>query len=58
MSKIATTTLAAMMLSGMFVVGCETSHTEKDKTTILGAQKHEETTTTNNPITGDTSTGA
>ena len=39
-----------------FSVGCETSHTESDKTTITGAHKHEETTTTENPITGDTST--
>jgi hypothetical protein len=37
-------------------IGCETSHTESDKTGLLGGHKHEETTTTKNPITGDTNT--
>ena len=41
---------------GMFTGGCVTSHTESDKPTLLGGRKHEETTTTRNPITGETKT--
>jgi len=46
--------LAAFSLTG-YLAGCETSHTESDKPTWTGGNKHEETTTTKNPITGDTS---
>jgi len=38
-----------------FAAGCETSHSSSDKDTMLGGHKHEETTVTKNPITGDTS---
>ena len=48
--------LAACLCSGIYVTGCETSHTESDKPGLLGGEKHEETTTTKNPITGDTNT--
>jgi hypothetical protein len=49
--------LSAFVAAGFFgTAGCQTSHTESDKTTLTGAHKHEETTTTKNPITGDTST--
>ena len=47
--------LAAMLLGGMFIAGCETSHSETDRPTITGGEKHEETTTYKNPVTGDTS---
>ena len=36
--------------------GCVQSHTESDKRTLLGGYKHEETTTTRNPITGEVKT--
>ena len=42
--------------TGLYLTGCETSHSESDKTTMMGGHKHEETTTTKNPITGDVST--
>lgn len=49
--------LAVCLCSGLYyVTGCETSHTESDKPGLLGGEKHEETTTTKNPITGDTNT--
>jgi len=48
--------LAASLCVGLYTTGCEVSHTESDKTGVLGGHKHEETTTTKNPITGDTST--
>ena len=47
---------AACMSSGMFVAGCTTTHSESDHDTMMGGHKHEETTTTKNPITGDVST--
>ena len=47
--------LATMLFVGMFTTGCETSHSESDKPTLTGGQKHEETTTYKNPVTGDTS---
>lgn len=48
--------LAAVLCSGMYVAGCQTSHTESDKEGMFGGHKHEETTTTKNPVTGDVST--
>jgi hypothetical protein len=48
--------LAASLTSGFCITGCQTSHTESDQTGVLGGHKHEETTTTKNPITGDTDT--
>ena len=48
--------LAASLCSGVFVTGCEVSHSESDKPGLFGGHKHEETTTTKNPITGETST--
>jgi hypothetical protein len=38
------------------ITGCETSHSESTKPGLLGGEKHEETTTTKNPITGDVNT--
>lgn len=37
-------------------LACVESHTEHDKRTLLGGYKHEETTTTRNPLTGETKT--
>jgi hypothetical protein len=51
-----TATLFTMTSAAAFIGGCETHHAESDKTTITGANKHTETTTTKNPITGDVST--
>jgi hypothetical protein len=56
MKAISTLLLAVSLCSGIYVTGCETSHSESDKPGLLGGHKHEETTTTKNPITGDTST--
>jgi hypothetical protein len=47
--------LAASLFTGIYMTGCETSHSETDRPTITGGNKHEETTTTRNPVTGDTS---
>jgi hypothetical protein len=47
--------LAAVFGVGFYTVGCETSHTESDTPGLLGGNTHDETTTTKNPITGDTS---
>jgi len=55
MKRLAIAALAATMFTGIFVTGCETSHTESDRPT-LGGQKHDETTTYKNPVTGDTTT--
>ena len=38
----------------MGVMGCETSHTESTKQGWFGDTKHQETTVTKNPVTGDT----
>ena len=51
-----TIVLAAALGSGLCLIGCETSHTTTDKPGLMGGNKHEETTTTKNPITGDVST--
>ena len=48
--------LSVILGMGFFTVGCETSHTETDRDTITGGHKHTETTTTENPVTGETST--
>ena len=56
MKRLAIAALAATMFTGIFVTGCETSHSESDRPTITGGQKHDETTTYKNPITGDTTT--
>jgi len=55
MKSLTTFLLATVVCSGIYVTGCETSHTETDKPGLLGGNTHEETTTTKNPITGDTS---
>jgi hypothetical protein len=47
--------LAAALFSGLYSTGCQTAHSESDKTGIMGGHTHEETTVTKNPITGDTS---
>lgn len=46
----------ACLFTGTFMAGCEVSHTESDKPGFFGGHKHEETTTTRNPVTGDTNT--
>ena len=56
MRIVNTLVLTASLCSGLCLIGCETSHTESDKPGLLGGHKHEETTTTKNPITGETST--
>ena len=56
MNRLVTAALAAMMFTGICLTGCETSHTESDSPTITGGQKHEETTTYKNPVTGETTT--
>ncbi|HEY2585531.1 MAG TPA: hypothetical protein VGI81_07200 [Tepidisphaeraceae bacterium] len=49
--------LAATLCTGLFaIVGCETQHSESTKPTLTGGEKHEETTTTKNPVTGDVNT--
>jgi hypothetical protein len=48
--------IAAALSLGLYTTGCETSHSESDHTTLTGKHKHEETTTTKNPITGDVNT--
>jgi len=48
--------LAAALCGGIYTTGCETQHSESDKPTLTGGNKHEETTTTRNPITGDVNT--
>ena len=56
MKTVYTFLLASTLCSGIYIGGCETSHTESDKPGLFGGHKHEETTTTKNPITGDTNT--
>jgi hypothetical protein len=48
--------LAASLCLSIYITGCETSHSESDKPGFFGGHTHEETTTTKNPVTGDTST--
>ena len=48
--------VVACLCAGALMTGCEVSHSESDKPGIFGGHKHEETTTTKNPITGETST--
>lgn len=48
--------IAAALSLGLYTTGCQTGHTESDRTTLTGKHKHEETTTTKNPITGDVNT--
>ena len=49
------TSLMAAAVLGLVLssMGCETSHTESDKPGWFGGNKHEETTVTKNPVTGD-----
>ena len=51
LTSLVAATLLSILLSS---VGCETSHTESDKEGFFGGHKHEETTVTKNPVTGDT----
>jgi len=50
MKRFAFAILAASLFTGMFTTGCETSHSESDKPGLFGGNKHEETTTTKNPV--------
>ncbi len=54
MNSLRLLAILSVLCLGVYTTGCETSHTETDKTGILGGHKHEETTVTKNPITGDT----
>lgn len=56
MKRFAFAVLAASLFTGMLTTGCETSHSESDKPGLFGGNKHEETTTTKNPVTGDVNT--
>lgn len=47
--------LATTLCLGIYSTGCEVSHSESDKPGWFGGNKHEETTVTRNPVTGDTS---
>ena len=47
--------VGSMLCIGFCTVGCEVSHSESDKPGLFGGNKHEETTVTKNPVTGDTS---
>ena len=52
--KTVTALLSAAFLSVILgSMGCETSHTESTKEGLFGGTKHEETTVTKNPVTGD-----
>jgi hypothetical protein len=56
MKSLSIALLAATLFTGLAITGCETHHEESDKPRLLGGNTHEETTTTRNPVTGDTST--
>ena len=56
MRLLTTALLAATLFTGLAISGCETSHSEKESPTWTGGHKHEETTTTKNPVTGDVDT--
>jgi hypothetical protein len=45
MKTLSALILAACLCSSLYVVGCETSHTESDKPGMLGGEKHEDTST-------------
>lgn len=49
------TSLMAASILGLVLssMGCEVSHSESDKPGWFGGNKHEETTVTKNPVTGD-----
>jgi hypothetical protein len=55
MKTINTLVLAAGLFATAGLVGCETHHSAETKDTLTG-QKHSETTTTKNPVTGDVNT--
>ena len=55
MKTLSAIVLSLTLVAGLYTTGCETHHTETDKPNLLGGHTHEETTTTRNPITGDTS---
>jgi hypothetical protein len=46
--------VASFLCVGFAAVGCEVSHSESTKEGLFGGVKHEETTVTKNPVTGDT----
>ena len=56
MKAFTTVLMAASFCMSVYITGCETSHTQSDTPGLLGGQTHEETTTTKNPITGETTT--
>jgi len=56
MKKFSALLLLGSVCLAMAGMGCETSHSESDKPGLFGGHKHEETTTTKNPVTGDVNT--
>ena len=48
--------VATLFVGGFMTTGCETSHSQSDTEGVFGGHKHEETTTTKNPVTGDVTT--
>ena len=46
--------VAALLSVGFISMGCEVSHSESTKEGWFGETKHQETTVTKNPVTGDT----
>lgn len=55
MKLMSTALLAMTLFAGVVVTGCESSTTTKDTPGgLLTPEKHEQTTTTHNDITGDT----
>jgi len=48
--------LASILSLPVLMTGCETQHSEETHENLLGGTTHKESTTTENPITGQTST--
>ena len=48
--------VATLFVGGFTTTGCQTEHSESDTPGLFGGNKHEETTTTKNPVTGDVNT--
>jgi hypothetical protein len=54
MKAFTSTVLAAVFGLMLISMGCEVSHSESTKEGLFGGTKHQETTVTKNPVTGDT----
>jgi len=55
MKKVTALMCAAVLGAILSSMGCEVSHSESDKQGLFGGNKHEETTVTRNPVTGNES---